>query len=35
MHMHVLYEVHGRASLTTTTVYVQGKREAVELATLA
>jgi hypothetical protein len=34
MHMHVLHEVHGRASLTTTTVYVQAKREAVELATL-
>lgn len=34
MHMHVLHEVHGRASLATTTVYVQAKREAVELATL-
>jgi len=32
--MDVLHEVHGRASLTTTTVYVQAKREAVELATL-
>jgi len=32
--MRALHEVHGRASLTTTTVYVQAKREAVELATL-
>jgi hypothetical protein len=34
MHMHALHEVHSRASLTTTTVYGQAKREAVELATL-
>ena len=34
MHMHVLDEVHGRASITTTSVYVQAKREAVELATV-
>jgi hypothetical protein len=34
MHMHVLHEVRGRASITTTTVYVLAKREAVELATL-
>jgi hypothetical protein len=34
MHLHVLYAVHGRASLTTTTVYVQAKRAAAELATL-
>ena len=34
MHMHVLHEVYGRASLTTATAYVQAKREAVELATL-
>jgi hypothetical protein len=34
MHMHGLHKVHGRASLTTTTVYVQADREAVELATL-
>jgi hypothetical protein len=33
MHMYVLHEVHGRARLTTTTVYVRAKREAVELAT--
>jgi hypothetical protein len=32
--MHVLHEVHGRASIMTITVYVQAKREAVELATL-
>ena len=34
MHMHVLHEVHGRASITTSTVYVLAKGEAVELATL-
>lgn len=34
MHMHVLHEVYGRASLTTATAYVQAKWEAVELTTL-
>jgi len=34
MHMHVLHEVHGRASITTTSVYAQAKREAVGLATM-
>mgnify|MGYP003576133815 CR=1 FL=1 len=34
MHMHVLHEVHGRASITTTSVHAQAKREAVGLATM-
>jgi hypothetical protein len=34
MHMHVLHEMRDRASIMTITVYVQAKREAVELATL-
>ena len=34
MHMHVLPEVHGRASVTDTAMYVQAKRRAVELATV-
>lgn len=32
--MHVLHEMHGLASISSTTVYVQVKRTAVELATL-
>jgi len=32
MHMQVLHEVHGRATIMTTTVHVQAKREIVELA---